>query len=216
MRASEHRQPRPRPAPSGRAYWLKTLHQWHWISSAVCLVAMLGFAITGITLNHAAQVSAEPAVHTRKITLPAPLRQALVAPSADNAPLPADVAAWLSKTLATDVGDRAAEWSDEEIYVSLPRPGGDAWLSIDRTNGAVEYERTDRGWVSYFNDLHKGRNTGTAWTWFIDLFAVACVVFAGTGLVLLQLHSRHRPGTWPVVALGLVLPALLLVFFIHR
>ena len=30
-----------------RAYWLKTLHQWHWISSAICLLGMLLFAVTG-------------------------------------------------------------------------------------------------------------------------------------------------------------------------
>ncbi|MEP7243522.1 MAG: PepSY-associated TM helix domain-containing protein, partial [Gammaproteobacteria bacterium] len=24
-----------------RVFWLKQLHQWHWISAAICLVAML-------------------------------------------------------------------------------------------------------------------------------------------------------------------------------
>ena len=32
-----------------RSYWLKTLHQWHWISAALCLVGMILFAATGIT-----------------------------------------------------------------------------------------------------------------------------------------------------------------------
>ncbi len=77
------------------------------------------------------------------------------------------------------------------------------------------YERTDRGWIAYLNDLHKGRNTGTAWSWFIDLFAVASLVFCLTGLVLLQLHARHRPMTWPVTGMGLVIPLLLALYFIH-
>ncbi len=198
-----------------RAYWLKTLHQWHWISSAVCLVAMLGFAITGITLNHAAQISADPVVSTDKATLPAPLLATLAKPASDNAPLPPAVADWLASKLDVRVGATPGDWSDDEVYLALPRPGGDAWLSIDRHSGAVETEVTDRGWISYFNDLHKGRNTGAAWPWFIDGFAVACVVFAGTGLFLLQLHSRHRPGTWPVVTLGLVIPVVLVLLFIH-
>lgn len=198
-----------------RAYWLKTLHQWHWISSAVCLVAMLGFAITGITLNHAAQISAEPNVVTLKKTLPADLLPSLKTPGSDKAPLPEDVSGWIGKNTSLTVAGVAGEWSEDEVYLSLPRPGGDAWLSLDRGNGAIEYEVTDRGWVSYFNDLHKGRNTGTAWTWFIDVFAVACVIFAGTGLFLLQLHSRHRPGTWPVVALGLLIPVVLVILFVH-
>ena len=74
--------------------------------------------------------------------------------------------------------------------MSLPRPGGDAWLAIDLDTGEARYEQTDRGWIAYLNDLHKGRHTGTAWSWFLDLFAVACVVFCVTGLVLLQLHGR--------------------------
>jgi uncharacterized protein len=176
---------------------------------------MLAFAITGITLNHAAQISAEPVVRTGKATLPAPLLATLAMPASDQAPLPPAVADWLSSNIDTRVGATPGEWSDDEIYLALPRPGGDAWLSIDRRSGAVETEVTDRGWISYFNDLHKGRNTGAAWPWFIDAFAVACVVFAGTGLFLLQLHSRHRPGTWPVVALGLVIPVVLVVLFIH-
>jgi len=198
-----------------RAYWLKTLHQWHWISSAVCLVAMLGFAITGITLNHAASIPAEPVVTTTKTALPKILLSSLEKSSSDKAPLPEEVADWIGKNTAVKVAAVPGEWSDDEIYLTMPRPGGDAWLSIDRESGAIEYELTNRGWVSYFNDLHKGRNTGSAWTWFIDLFAVACVIFAGTGLFLLQLHSRHRPGTWPIVALGFVIPVVLVILFIH-
>ena len=113
------------------------------------------------------------------------------------------------------VGDVPGEWSEDEVYVSLPRPGGDAWLSIDRDTGAFEYERTDRGWVSWLNDLHKGRNTGTAWRWFIDVFAVACIVFAVTGFFLLQLHARQRPMTWPLVGLGFVVMLLVAILFIH-
>ena len=54
----------PTPALPGarRSLWLKTLHQWHWISSAICLMAMLLFSITGFTLNHAAQIESTPQV----------------------------------------------------------------------------------------------------------------------------------------------------------
>jgi hypothetical protein len=97
----------------------------------------------------------------------------------------------------------------------LPRPGGDAWLSLDRKTGEARYELTDRGWISYLNDLHKGRNTGAVWSLFLDLFAVACIVFCLTGLVLLQLLSHARPSTWPLVGLGLLIPALIAIAFIH-
>jgi len=211
-------------APSQRrAYWLKTLHQWHWISSALSLLGLLLFTLTGFTLNHATQIESKPQVSTRSVQVPASLLSGIGAAENANAktgkalpaPLPPAMANWIASELKLDVGGRAAEWSPEEIYLSLPRPGGDAWLRIARDTGELEYERTDRGWVSYLNDLHKGRNTGAAWNWFIDLFALACLVFAITGLFILKMHAANRPSTWPVVALGLVLPLLLAILFIH-
>jgi hypothetical protein len=200
-----------------RAYWLKTLHQWHWISSALCLLGMLLFSVTGITLNHAGQIEAKPQVTTRTAELPEAERTALAALSAEkDTPLPVDVRRWAAKALSVDVpADAAVEWSPEEAYVALPRPGGDAWLRIDRTSGEAEYELTDRGWVSYFNDLHKGRHTGAAWSWFIDIFAVAALLFSITGLFILKMHAANRPTTWPIVGLGIVIPVVLALLFIH-
>ena len=97
----------------------------------------------------------------------------------------------------------------------MPTPGADAWLSIDTASGAFEYERTDRGAIAYLNDLHKGRNTGVAWSWFIDIFAAACIIFSLTGFLLLQVHSKRRPSTWPIVGAGVIIPLLLLVFLMH-
>jgi hypothetical protein len=201
--------------PQRRAFWLKTLHQWHWISSALCLIGLLLFAGTGITLNHAGLIEAKPQVSKRSGSLPEALLPQLKSPVAKDAPLPSAVADWLATALDIKAAGRAGEWSDDEVYVALPRPGGDAWVSIDKASGDVSYEQTDRGWISYFNDLHKGRNTGPAWSWFIDIFALSCLVFAVTGLFLLQLHGGSRPATWPVVALGVLLPLLLALLFIH-
>jgi hypothetical protein len=200
-----------------RAFFLRQLYQWHWISSGLCLVGMVLFALTGITLNHAGQMEAAPSVVTREGRLPADGLSALrEQPAVAKAPLPASVAAWIQRGMGIYVTDRDTEWSAKEVYVALPRPGGDAWMSIDRDDGTVAYELTDRGWIAYLNDLHKGRHTGRAWSWFLDLFASAAIVFCLTGLLLLQLHATRRPATWPVVGLGFVIPALLLVIFIHR
>ncbi|WP_020648443.1 PepSY-associated TM helix domain-containing protein [Solimonas variicoloris] len=197
-----------------RAWWLKTLRQWHWISSAVCLVAMLLFAVTGITLNHAAQIKTKPIVTKRDGQVPHDLRAGLDAAARDGrAPLPEALRDWLARELGVHAEE--GEWSADELYLSLPRPGGDAWLTIALPDGAWQYERTDRGWIAWLNDLHKGRNTGAMWTWFIDLFAVACVLFCVTGLCLLQLHAGRRPATWPMVGLGVLIPLLFILLFLH-
>ena len=199
-----------------RSFWLKQLHQWHWISAALSLIGMLLFAITGITLNHAGQIEAEPQVVSRKATLPPELLAVLAkGPEEGKRPLPVQLEPFLDETVGADVAGREGEWSADEVYVALARPGGDAWVSIDRETGAVEHEKTTRGAISLLNDLHKGRNTGKAWSWFLDIFAVACVIFTITGLILLQFHARARPLTWPLVGLGLVAPVLLVILFVH-
>ena len=199
-----------------KAFWLKQLYAWHWISSALCLVGMLLFTVTGFTLNHAGRFEAKAQVVSCEATLPPALATSLAGlPRSGRAALPEQVRTWLSNTLGVEAGEREAELSRDEVLLSLPRPGGDGFVSLGRRDGAVLYERTERGWISYLNDLHKGRHTGSAWSLFIDGFAVACLIFCLTGLVLLQFHAARRPATWPVVGLGLLAPLLLALLFIH-
>ena len=194
--------------------WLGTLRQWHWISSALCLAGMLLFAVTGITLNHANQISAKPLIVTLDTALPKPLLVELQL-AATQQQLPSSVHNWLEQQLKQSINPTHAEWSSSELYLALPRPGGDGWFSIDLDSGELLYESTDRGWIAYFNDLHKGRNSGAAWSWFIDIFAGICVLFSFTGLWLLTRQTKMRPSTWPVTLAGLVIPLLIMLLFIH-
>ncbi|HZX72384.1 MAG TPA: PepSY-associated TM helix domain-containing protein [Rhodanobacter sp.] len=63
--------------PRRRAFWMRQLHQWHWVSSALCLIGLLLFALTGINLNHARQIEAAPRVSHQTLILPPPLRAAI-------------------------------------------------------------------------------------------------------------------------------------------
>jgi hypothetical protein len=193
----------------------RTTHLLHWISAAVCFTALMLFTITGITLNHASAIGSTPEVTTREATLPEALRAELSAPAESDAPVPAGIARWIEREFGIRAPQASTEWSDEELYLSAPGPGRDAWVSIDRESGAAKFEATDRGWVSYFNDLHKGRNTGLAWVVFIDVVAAACLFFSLTGLILLQIQARQRRSTWPLVVGGTVLVLGLMIFFVH-
>ncbi|WP_229417628.1 PepSY-associated TM helix domain-containing protein [Pseudoduganella buxea] len=207
------------PARASRAGWLRQLHQWHWISSALCLLGMFLFSITGITLNHASDIEAKPVVVRKAATAPPALVAQLSAFASehdgDTAPLPAAAEDWLRATWSVKAGGREAEWSVDEVYLPLPKAGGDAWVRIGLEDGAAEFENTDRGWISWLNDVHKGRNTGTAWIWFIDIFAGLCLVFCITGLLILKFHATNRPFTWPMVGLGILVPVVIALLFIH-
>lgn len=198
-------------------FWKKQARIWHWISGAVCLIGMILFSVTGITLNHAADIPATPKIETREMVIEGPGLEALVSEPTDGTTnsLPRETIRALRSGIGINAAGKTAEWTDFDVYVGLPRPGGDAWLAIDRETGAVEYELTTRGVVSWLNDLHKGRNTGIVWYWFIDVFSVAAIFFCLTGLWLLQIHAGKRAITWPLTLLGLVIPAVIALFFIH-
>jgi hypothetical protein len=192
----------------------RTMHSWHWISAAICLAGLLLFCITGITLNHADAIAANPQVMKKTTALPDSLHRPLSLGKAGDA-LPDALADWIEDEFDIDTESAGVEWSAEELYVSAPGPGRDAWVMFDRASYQVSSEVTDRGWVAYFNDLHKGRNTGLVWKIFIDVVAGACVFFALTGLVLLWIQARQRTSTWPLVSLGVALLVVLMILFAH-
>jgi hypothetical protein len=194
---------------------LNSALRWlHTYLSMFSLMAVLLFSVTGITLNHASSISGKPVVTQREAQLPQPL-MGLIAGQDSQVRVPGPIRDWLESEFGVDIGNASVEWSEEELYVSAPGPGRDAWMSVDRESGAAKFEGTQRGWVAYFNDLHKGRNTGIVWWIFIDVVAAACLFFSITGLILLQIQARQRKGTWPLVGGGVALVAGIMIFFAH-
>ena len=93
---------RARKRAQARAGFLRETVRWHWISAAICLVGIILFAITGITLNHARQIEAKPVVKTLEATAPAPVIKALQAAENAKGALPDAARAWLNKELKVD------------------------------------------------------------------------------------------------------------------
>jgi len=195
-------------------FWRIQLRQWHWISSAVCMAGLLLFAVTGYTLNHAADFDAEPMTVRVEKVLDAATLQAL-ARAKDKSPLPGVVIAAVKTETGADIARRPADVSEDEVFVDLAGPGVGSSVTIIPETGELIYERTTRGTIAVLNDLHKGRHTGVVWSWFIDILALACVVFSLTGLGLLWVYSKNRAITWPLVAGGIALPVILFLLFVH-
>ncbi|MBU2924977.1 PepSY-associated TM helix domain-containing protein [Colwellia sp. 1_MG-2023] len=195
---------------------LGNARQWHWISAAICSIGMLFFSWTGITLNHAGDIPANSDITTIETELPESILQAWRSLDKHQNILPNDVREYLAgEHNLTIKGGLQGELSDGEFYLAMPNPGVDAWLSVDIESGELIYERTDRGWISFFNDLHKGRYTNEAWRWFIDIFAVISIVFCLSGLWLLYKQSGFRLSTWPMVSLGVLLPLIIILMSLH-
>lgn len=198
--------------PSG--FWSQQLRQWHWISSALCLAIMLLFAATGITLNHPGIFEVEPLSELREVSLPAALAARLSAVE-DGSVIPDREAQDIRDAIGVSVAGRPASVEYGEMTIDLARPGVDALLAIDLDGKTAAFEQIDRGPVAVLNDLHMGRDAGFVWGVLIDVAAVTCVIFCLTGFGLLWLQARRRKTTWPLVSLGVVVPAISYLIFVH-
>ena len=82
-----------------------------------------------------------------------------------------------------------------ECMIVFKGPGYSADVFIDRNSGAYTLTEIKTGAVAILNDLHKGRDSGTAWSWVIDISAVLMIFVSVTGLALLfYLKKRRRSG----------------------
>ncbi|MBU2870920.1 PepSY-associated TM helix domain-containing protein [Colwellia sp. E2M01] len=195
---------------------LGSARQWHWISAAICSIGMLFFSWTGITLNHAGDIPANTDITTIEVELPDDILAKWRSLEQDQDIMPDNIRQYLSTEHDLSISRSVtAEFNDGEFYLSMPNPGVDAWLSIDIETGELIYERTDRGWISFFNDLHKGRYTNEAWRWFIDIFAAISIIFCLSGLWLLYKQANFRLSTWPIVTLGILIPLFIILTSLH-
>ncbi|WP_422923434.1 PepSY-associated TM helix domain-containing protein [Singulisphaera sp. PoT] len=99
--------------------------------------------------------------------------------------------------------------------VGIAPPVGDSEAAepIDRKAGRYDLTETHHGFVAVINDLHKGRDTGKAWSALIDASAIAPAVISLTGLVLLLYLKRRRiPGLLVMVGGMVAVVAVFLRF----
>ncbi len=81
---------------------------------------------------------------------------------------------------------------DTDCSVAFKGPGYSADALIDRSTGPYELTETRMGFFAVLNDLHKGRDTGKARAWMIDLSAVLMTLVSLTGLLLIFFLQKKR------------------------
>jgi hypothetical protein len=168
----------------------------------VSMAALLFFAVTGITLNHPAWFfgGTERTVQVQGVLKPEWLNVAV--PRADSGagsePEPARSVAKLEvvEHLRKSHNIRGAlvefRADERECMVTFKGPGYAADAFIDRASGRYDLTETVHGFVAIINDLHKGRDTGQAWSVLIDVSAILMTLVSLTGLVLLFYIKRRR------------------------
>ncbi|MCA2965524.1 MAG: PepSY-associated TM helix domain-containing protein [Acidobacteriota bacterium] len=183
-------------AEPARGAWRRrtaTAARWlHIYGSMVSLSLLLLFSVTGLTLNHAdwfadAQRTAQfrgqvPTAWTKgelaKLEIVEHLRG--------------------NHGIKTGLSEFRAE--EGQAAVSFKGPGYTADVVMDRATGRYEVTETRMGLAAVLNDLHKGRDTGPAWSLLLDVSAGLMVLVSASGLVLLWYLQRKRvAGLWTLV-----------------
>ncbi|WP_192890896.1 PepSY-associated TM helix domain-containing protein [Vibrio bathopelagicus] len=169
--------------------WARRLHVY--ISMALLFVVLF-FSVTGITLNRPELFeSSQPNIQRATLMLPTSVF------TIQDGRLKADETAF--ETFLFEEANLSGVPSGLDIYAEIEDgelligevsmdfkgPGYNASVFVDVTSEMVEVETTNYGVIALLNDLHKGRNSGEVWKWFIDITALLMVFFVLTGVCLL-------------------------------
>jgi hypothetical protein len=186
------------------AHWALLTHIY--ISAAGFTLAFL-FGATGLTLNHQDFGWSDPRLSTSEIAIDQKL-----AKNGDRAPLEEAVRQQLGlRSRATDYHD-----DPDEIQMTFAAPGHRTVVTISRLDGRGQVEKETRGVLGRLDDLHKGLDTGKAWSWIIDVGAVLLVISSISGMVtLVALRARRRSG-FAVCALGVLSVLAIYMIWVPR
>ncbi|HLO79485.1 MAG TPA: PepSY-associated TM helix domain-containing protein [Chitinophagaceae bacterium] len=101
---------------------------------------------------------------------------------------------------------------DYQCTISFNGPGYTADAFVNREDGSYSLTETRTGLFGIMNDLHKGRDSGKAWKWVIDISAVLMILVSLTGLVMLFFLKKKRVSGVLVAIAGTIL--ILLIYWI--
>lgn len=181
---------------------------WHAYISAFAFIALIFFSLTGLLLNH-------PAWFENKTEAPAKEKLLTIAASdlakakatSDPGKALADI---VDKQIDLIGGFKSAETVDDEVLISFESVKGRSDIIVDLQTGAAEVsvERSDA--VTVINELHRGKNSGAAWAWIIDITAILILALSIVGYVLFfSLRFRLRTS---LILTGVSLGLLAAVF----
>ena len=195
------------------AHWKRrsaALSRWlHLYLSMFSFLIVLFFAATGLTLNHADWFTRAVKPTMYKGALDSALLK-----NADSDASKLAITGYLRRTHGIKSALHDYRVDDSECELSFKGPGYSADVFIDRATGRYQLAETRQGAVAVLNDLHKGRDSGKAWSLVIDVSAVLMTLVSATGLVLIFFLQKHRMAGFMAIGIGALLCVLVYWFLI--
>jgi hypothetical protein len=188
------------------------LIRWlHIYLSMLSFAIVFFFAVTGLTLNHADKFVDQLHTTQQKGKLDTSWIGGKDTTRIDRL----KIVEWLRQK--NDIKGYCSDLriDEEQISISFKGPGYAADAFISRATGTYDLTVTTAGFVGVINDLHKGRDTGNAWSVFIDASAILLALVSLTGLVLIMFLKKRRLAGLLVAAAGLALAWLVYKIWIR-
>lgn len=160
------------------------VHGW---LSAFAFLTLLFFSVTGLLLNHPERFEPTKTEQTTQLILPESVLKSIK--QQEN---PSDTILNYVRQQQNVVGRyQSSEVMDNEVMIRLESPAGatDIWVMAD--TGETEITQKPASTVSMLNDLHRGKNSGLAWSWLIDISAIIVIALSLVGYILfLSIKTR--------------------------
>jgi hypothetical protein len=179
----------------------------HIYLSMVSFAVVLFFSVTGLTLNHADKFQGK----TQTIKDKGKLDVAWVNNKDTLLVAKLNIVEFLRSKYSVKGAVTDFRIDETQVSLSFKGPAYEADAFIDRTTGEYELSQTRSGFIGFINDLHKGRDTGSAWLWVIDISAVFLVVVSLSGLILLLFIKRKR-----VNGIILATAGFLIIYLVYK
>ena len=174
--------------PHKNPFWkrqLMILSRWlHIYLSMASFAILFFFAVTGFTLNHAEWFAKQQ----RTIQIQGAMDRKLLGQDVSKL----EIVEHLRNAHAIHGAVKDFRVEDADCSVSFKGPGYAADAFIDRSSGRYELTETRMGLIAVLNDLHKGRDSGSAWAVLIDVSAILMTAVSLTGLLLIFFLQKKR------------------------
>ncbi len=202
MATNERLPPAPKAGDKAKQVWRKRTAAWsrglHLYLSMLSFLAVLFFAATGLTLNHADWFDDQQV--ERKVTGTVPAAWVNTPDTAAIKKL--QIVERLRRQYRVQGYVSEFRMEDNQCAISFKGPGYSADAFLNRHDGTFQLTEQRLGLVAVLNDLHKGRDSGAGWGWLLDVSASFLTLVSLSGLAMLFFLKNKRATGLLVAILG--------------
>ena len=197
----------------------------HVYLSTFLLSLLILFSFTGITLNHRWYDSENNQESRIERPLTSEQINLWVLPADKNLPNTDQNTLW-NPDLTKLTDDLRREFSlpvpssvqldaeFQEVVLDFKIPAGFATITLSFADSTLVLEQEKGSVIGVLNDLHKGRHSGTGWSWIIDLSSGLIIIFSITGFIILFQGKKHRRGGVFSFLFGTLTPYIIYLYLV--